>query len=393
MSAMKKNRMVRYLSALCVAAGSLPAQDLDTLLDNTNQMQVNIALDRTVYFPGEAAVVTFTVRNPTSGPVRVLAPFTAATGCLNMLTLSDRGPALLGSERLCSGPYDSTTPTTVIPAFQRMQKTLNSYDPMFELGVSVMDIGGGVPADSGPYSVEFNYPGSGGLAAFQVVSPHLDASAVARVQDISYYDPVLGETVQTEAYMHAVALPWMNQTWICITQEPGSTETAVSPDAQGNFNDRILPYLRVAGSKNPVTSMALTSDSSGNLTVKWTDSTGAQHTLAVGTAPTPPAPGPVQIGLSPPWVQMPISDTQQFIATVFGDAACATCTVDQSANWSVALGPDASAGSATGTITSSGYYSAPTLIEGSYTVVVTAQSQLDPTKSAIAIVALGPSRL
>ncbi len=383
-----------FVAASVLAAGGLlRAQDANTLLNNTDQLQVNVALDRTAYFPGEAAAVTFLVRNPGAGPLAVLAPFAAATGCLSVYKLSgEQVPSLLAGERLCGQlSIDSSTPRTVLAAFQQQYKTLNSYDPLFDLGPDGLEvIPGGIPADPGYYSLEYSY-GTAGEVAFQVVVPHLDASAVARVPDIPYFDPVLGQTVATEAYMHAFALRWINQTSICVTQEPGSIDTAVTADAQGNFDGQMGAYLRVASSQNPVTSMALASDSSGNLTVKWTDSSNGQHTLAVGTAPIPAAPGSVQIGLDPVWVHMPAADTEQFTASVFGPAPCVTCTVNQSVNWSVALGSDAPAGSATGTISASGLYSAPSTIKGSYTLIVTAQTQLAPAKSAIAIVVLGPT--
>jgi hypothetical protein len=378
-----KRSLLLVVALVLAGLGALHGQDVDTLVSNTNQTQVVVALDRTQYFPGEAAAVTLSVKNPTTGALSVFTPFTAATGCLNALTLSGGAvPLLLGSERLCTAPFDATTPTTILAAAEQRTTTLNSYDPMFDLGVGVLDSGGGVSRDSGYYSLEYNYSGSGArIVAFQVVVPHLDASAVARVPDIPYLDPTLNQTVPTEAYMHAFALRWANQTWICVTHEPGSIDQAAQPDSQGNFDGQMPPFVRVASSQNPVISLTLTSDAAGNLTLQWRDSTGAQQTMSLGTAPPAPTPRSTAVGIDPAWAGLGAAQSMQFNT--------ATSSGSNSVNWSVALDSSAPNGAQTGTISSSGLYMAPSPINSAYSVVVTAASPADSSPMAISVVRLG----
>ena len=77
--------------------------------------------------------------------------------------------------------------------------------------------------------------------------------------------------------------------------------------------------------------------------------------------------------------------TQQFTATVIG-------TGNTAVSWSVALGPGAQTGALPGLIDLNGMYTAPPSVTTQYTVVVTAQSQADPTKNASAIVTLMPAQ-
>ncbi|MGO9096715.1 MAG: LamG-like jellyroll fold domain-containing protein [Bryobacteraceae bacterium] len=91
----------------------------------------------------------------------------------------------------------------------------------------------------------------------------------------------------------------------------------------------------------------------------------------------------VAVSLSPASATLTTSQTQQFTATVTGSSNVAV-------NWSVALGPGAPAGALPGTIGASGLYTAPSTIASRHTVIVTAQSQADTTKSASATVTLNP---
>jgi cellulose 1,4-beta-cellobiosidase len=91
----------------------------------------------------------------------------------------------------------------------------------------------------------------------------------------------------------------------------------------------------------------------------------------------------VAISLSPLSATLTASLSQQFTAAVTGSS-------NTGVNWTVALGPGAPAGALPGTISASGLYTAPSTIASQYTVIVTAQSQADTTKSASATVTLNP---
>jgi hypothetical protein len=94
--------------------------------------------------------------------------------------------------------------------------------------------------------------------------------------------------------------------------------------------------------------------------------------LGVAGAPQPPPGSGVTV--IPSSVNLQAGQAQQFSATVSG-------TTNQSVTWS--LNPT------TGTINSSGLYTAPSPITANQTVTITATSVADPTKSGSAIVTLG----
>ena len=92
---------------------------------------------------------------------------------------------------------------------------------------------------------------------------------------------------------------------------------------------------------------------------------------------------PVAVSVSPASATLGVSQIQQFAATVTGSS-------NTSVTWTAALGPDPPAGAQPGTVSASGLYTAPGSIPSPYTVLVSAQSQADTSKSATAAVTLNP---
>ena len=203
-----KNLLFLGLSAALMGSG-LNAQSLTALLANTQELQVQLGLDQSTYFPGEAAVVTITVTNPTSGPLQVLTPFSNGTGCLVTYNQPAGGtPSPYGADNTCAG-LPVAVPTTVLPAGARIQTQLNPCCDMFDFGGGSIDI----PEGPGTYSVNYLYSGSVG-APFSVVVPHLDAAAVVQMADVSSIDPTTGGTVQQHSFVHLMALRSGNQSYI-----------------------------------------------------------------------------------------------------------------------------------------------------------------------------------
>ncbi len=91
--------------------------------------------------------------------------------------------------------------------------------------------------------------------------------------------------------------------------------------------------------------------------------------------------GPVAVSISPASVQVTLSKTQQFSATVTG-------TTNTAVNWSV-TGPGCS-GASCGAVSSTGLYTAPFVVPNPAQVFVTATAAADPTKSSTASVTLVP---
>jgi Fe-S cluster assembly iron-binding protein IscA len=91
--------------------------------------------------------------------------------------------------------------------------------------------------------------------------------------------------------------------------------------------------------------------------------------------------GPVSVSVSPATAQVVVSTSQQFSATVSG-------TSNTAVTWSLTGG--GCGGTACGTLTSSGLYTAPATIPTPSVVSVTATSVADPTKSSTAMVTIVP---
>jgi len=91
---------------------------------------------------------------------------------------------------------------------------------------------------------------------------------------------------------------------------------------------------------------------------------------------------PVVVKISPTSAQVFAGDTKQFTATVTG-------TTNRAVSWSVSGA--GCAGSACGTVDSSGLYTAPATVPTPSAIAVTATSQADSTKSASAVVTILPA--
>jgi hypothetical protein len=266
---------------------------VDTLLQNTAQLKASVSLDRAIYFPEEAAVITVSVTNPTSVSLVTFAPFLAQTGCLDVYrpTGSDE-LELIGSHSNCIMSWDATAPTTTFLARETRVKTFLSSDSrIFDGALSPFFFGGGVSRTAGPYQLNWGYGINSVPALYQVVYPHLEAAAVVRIQDSTYVDPVNLQTSQRAEYMHVFALRWNNQSFICITQQPSYIGDLTSPEADGTLTFPHGSHRRIAVSTNPIISITVTADAAYNLTITWTDSAGATRAIS-GNAPALPGDAP-----------------------------------------------------------------------------------------------------
>ena len=279
------------IATVCIAAaiGSAQAQDpVDTLLDNSGKLQTTVTLDRSVYFPDEAAVITISVLNPTSNALQIYAPFTMRTGCLQVFA-----PALPGSvDPICNSLVDPDTPTTIMQPGEQRQITLNSFDNQFDRGLPAMEAGS-VPTQAGTFALSYGYWNAKSVP-FQVVLPHLEAAAVVRVADITDTDES-GKKIQFPGYMHVFAVEWEGQTSVCVTRDSSFMRSPVRADANGNLDDAPGVFTRIATSASPVVSLSVIADAAANLTINWEDSEGNQETA---TSPGPPIPASAAVGVT-----------------------------------------------------------------------------------------------
>jgi len=263
--------------AACLAAlmFRMEGQTPNILSANTGQLNVQMALDQSAYFPGEAAAVTITITNPSASALQVMQPFNNSTGCLVVYVQPPSGPPSPTSPDTNCNPFSdpygvaAEIPTTIMSPGQQLQAAFNSYAPPFGPAISL-------PLAAGSYSLNY-FAYSLAQIPFSVVAPHLDASGNVQLADESYVDPTTGATVQSPSFAILMALRSNGASYICVSTVPTATTTVVT-DASGNLSGNPAPYKRIASGPNPVVSISGTTDGAGNLTIQWQDSTGAMFT-------------------------------------------------------------------------------------------------------------------
>ncbi|MBZ5618363.1 MAG: hypothetical protein LAQ69_06450 [Acidobacteriia bacterium] len=383
------NRAYAYTCTLAVAFGLTalsagpPKLPPSAPLENTRQLQSTLSVDRDTYFSGEAAIFTLTVRNPASTPLEVPTLFSTANGCFVLTKRLEGGsPAPLSAKPICPFRLVETAAqaTTRLASGEERQTTLSADALLSALGARAMSTGQFLNRP-GYYQIEYVDTDPRPSAVFRVVAPHLDAAAVVKLQDVSYVDPATRRIVHMPAYRHVFALRWNNQSFICVSQAPDSRGRAVSADGRGDYAGADFPYVRVAVSPDSVTSIKATADAQDGLTVTWQDATSHWHLKLLGSAPPEPVPGAVQVGLDSTFERLNAAEARQFTATVIGSR-------NPNLRWSVSLGPGAPVGAQPGSVSASGMYAAPVTIARPYRVILTARSQADESRSAVAVVSL-----
>jgi hypothetical protein len=368
--------LLRAAIPAAIVSGSLIAQTPVAPVANNGRLVSTIAVDRSIYFPGEEAVLTLTARNAGSTALEVASPF-SAFGCFELSRVSPSG--------------------TLVPLFARPVCPLRLVEPAgskmvlapgeeSRVAVNGEDLWPGASASSVPGTAgyyQLSQKVSGASAVFRIAMPRLEAATAVRVQDVTYNDPATNHAVRLPAYMQVFSLRWNNQSYLCVALSPSLRDKAVATDSAGNVTAVGVPYRRLTTLPGPVASVAGTANAQGNLAITWADAKGASQTLLVAGDRRSTSADAVQVGIDSTFERMSAADKQQFTARVAGAA-------NRNVSWSLAVVPGAPAGVQAGTISTSGVYTAPAGIAKPYAVVVMAQSQADPSRSAIGVVALQP---
>ena len=385
---MTKRYALAYACSLASAfgwttpTGNSPKLPPSTPEENAKPLQSTLTLDRDTYFSGEAGLFTLTVRNPASTPVAVPTPFSATSGCFSLARRLDGGdPAPLSAKPICPFRFIEarSSATTVLAGGEERQATLSSDTLISALQPWARNVG---PLNRpGYYQVEYLDQSPRPSAVFRVVSPHLDAAAVVKLNDVTYTDPGTSQIVYVPAYRHVFALRWNNQTFICVSQAADSRDRVISADQRGDYTGGDFPYVRIATSSDPIRSITATADSQDHLTIAWQDSTFHWHMKLLGNGAADPVAGAIQVGLDSTFERLSAAEARQFTATVLGAS-------NTNLKWSVSLAPGAPAGAQPGTVNAAGNYSAPAKITRPYRVILTARSLADDSRSAVAVVSL-----
>jgi hypothetical protein len=356
-------------------------------VENTKELHTILAADRDIYFPGEAALFTLTIRNPKSTKLEVPAPFSASNGCFALRKVLDDGTIVsLSTQPLCpTRIVDAAAPSiAVLGAGEQRQASLSADTLAATLNASLPATSTRVLNRPGYYQLEYLFYNAHPSLVFRVAQPHFEAVAVAKLQDIAYADPASGRIVKVSPYVHAFAVRWNNQSFICVSQNPESKDTPLGPDARGNFTGADFPYIRIAATQESVKALTASVDDQDHVTIAWQDAAGAWQNKVLENYPSETGvTAAAHIGLDPTAERLNAGSERQFNATAVGSA-------NNNLKWSVSLGPGAPADARPGVVSATGLYSAPAKVSRPYTVIVKARSGADSNRSAIAVVALTP---
>jgi hypothetical protein len=355
---------------------TLIAQSPVAPVGNTGKLVSTIAVDRSVYFPGEEAVLTLTARNPGSAPLEVVSPF-SAFGCFGLSRVSPTGSLvpLFGRPVCPLRLVERAGSKIVLAAGEESRVAVNGEDLWPGASAST------VPGTPGYYQISQGV--SGASAVFRIAMPRLEAASAVRIHDIVYNDPSNKREVRVPAYMHVFSLRWNNQSFLCVALSASVRDKAVATDGAGNVTGVGVPYRRVATLSGPISTLAGTANAQDNLAIAWTDVKGrGQTVLVAGDRPNQTADG-VQVGLDSTFERVSAANTQQFTARVAGAA-------NRNVGWSLSVAPGSPAGAQPGSVNAAGVYTAPAGVAKPYAVIITAQSQADPSRSAVGVVAVQP---
>ena len=366
--------LFRMIVVAAVMGSALMAQTAVAPAASNGRLTGAIAVDRSVYFPGEQAMLTVTARNTGTGPLEVASPF-AAFGCFQLSRVSSSGTLVsLFTRPVCPLRLVEPTGSKIVLGPGEETRVTVSGDDLWP-GSSASTVSG----TAGYYQVASV---SGASAAFRITTPRLEATTAVRIHDITYTDPATKREVHLPAYMHVFSLRWNNQSYLCLALSPSLRDKAIATDGSGNVTAVGVPYRRLATLPGPVISVSGTANAQDNLAITWADTRGGSQTVLVAANQRGPA-EPVQVGLDSAFERLSAGDTLQFSATVSGAA-------NRNVAWSVSLFPGAPLGSQAGTVSATGVYAAPAGVTKPYAAIITAQSQADPSRSALAVVALQP---
>jgi hypothetical protein len=356
--------------------GTLIAQTPIAPVGNNGRLASTISVDRSVYFPGEEAVLTLTARNTGSAALEVASPF-SAFGCFELSRLSPTGSLVpLFARPVCPLRQVEPAGSKMVLGPGEESRVSVSGDDLWP-GSSASTVAG----TAGYYQIAQGV--SGASAVFRIAMPRLEAATAVRIHDITYNDPATRREVRLPAYMHVFSLRWNNQSYLCVALSPSLRDKAVATDGAGNVTAVGVPYRRLTALPGPVASVAGTASAQDNLAITWADAKGVSQTVLVANNQRGGALEAVQVGLDSAFERLSSTDTLQFSARVVGAA-------NRNVFWSVSLAPGAPAGAHAGAVTAAGVYTAPAGITKPYAAIITAQSQADPSRSAVGVVALQP---
>lgn len=268
------------LGASLLIARQPPPTAVEQVIDNYAELTGTIQMNRTVYFIGEEATLTITVRNPTTSALLIAKPFHSATGTVRLHRQLPDGTWDPMSPDEGQLKIDETTPTVTLNAGDQQQITISSHTSTPEFGDSALPFpGGSTPTQPGNYRVTYTIGASS--AQFQVVEPLFEFGTRITLREQEVLERG-GKTIQRAQYLDVFAVRWEQTSYIWVA-EPTPTSTPRYPQpGQPVTYSRITGidgWRRVFSSPTPVSQLQVSEDGQGNFTIIYTLTNNQQGTI------------------------------------------------------------------------------------------------------------------
>ena len=274
---------------------------------NTGKLRAVLKLDRAEYLPGEVALLTITVTNPTAVSLEVFDPFYVLTGSIEMSIKKTVGQktewqTTAPDPLCCVGILRADTlPTRVFAAGEILERQFASHEPHFGADfVRRVQVTSQIPESphqaaiplirmpeyAGEFELTYTYCPTQAVQ-FRVVPAIAESVAYARLEK---QDPPL--RYGNGEHVRLVPLP---RDVILAVLSAGGTHYIVA-SRFGQTGDRQIyrvphtelsvggartlgPYVRVGSSNLPITALHGVADSKEQITLTWTIADGRTFTV------------------------------------------------------------------------------------------------------------------
>jgi hypothetical protein len=243
---------------------------------NTEQMNVELRLDRTEYLAGEAAVITLSVSNPTPRALWVETPFSIRTGEVALLAHDgDRFGSPLLIQRADMPLVVSADLAVLLQPGERRERKFRTDDTQSDDDYFPPASGFSVPLQAGHYRFQYTY-GRTASADFDVVATTVKAIVRRDVPNPETGDPATGSHAGTHR-LQAAQLEAEGQRFLVVSL--GRYEFPERGDEYTLKN--VVPFVRLDTWKQRAPSVDLDRGADGILVAKWIGEDGTPKQLEI----------------------------------------------------------------------------------------------------------------
>jgi hypothetical protein len=273
-----------FVAPLVAQRKTIDDYERQALSANEALLEVSIATDRKIYFPGEKITVELAVTNPKPSALKVRDPFDVDSAAIDLQKKSNKSE--LGWEATDAVPRSmrlthQKANITFHLSSQRLTRTLiNTFWLPGDPGIVAPNKGG--PSYPDDYRLRYFY-GRGATAEFTVIPAKLEAYSYIVLQRKAgpLEDKLWKKTYYVPYRYGVIAVGGDGAHWACVSGFDGAamqelqTGGFLLPSHAGLFS----PVIRIARSDVPIKSITGLADAQENLTITWTDANGKSSTI------------------------------------------------------------------------------------------------------------------